>query len=162
MINIKIMCVGKIKEKSLSSLLSEYEKRISKYAKIDIIEVQDEKFDKNLSENDINIIKEKESNKIIDKINKLSNPFLIALDLKGDNLNSIEFAKQIEKIPIKGYSTIVFVIGGSLGISDKLLSMANEKICFSSLTFPHQLIRVFLLEQIFRAFKIINNENYHH
>lgn len=162
MINIKIMCVGKIKEKSLSSLLSEYEKRISKYAKIDIIEVQDEKFDKNLSENDINIIKEKESNKIIDKINKLSNPFLIALDLKGDNLNSIEFAKQIEKIPTKGYSTIVFVIGGSLGISDKLLNMANEKICFSSLTFPHQLIRVFLLEQIFRAFKIINNENYHH
>ena len=162
MINIKIMCVGKIKEKSLSSLLSEYEKRISKYAKIDIIEVQDEKFDKNLSENDINIIKEKESNKIIDKINKLSNPFLIALDLKGDNLDSIDFAKQIEKIPIKGYSTIVFVIGGSLGISDKLLSMANEKICFSSLTFPHQLIRVFLLEQIFRAFKIINNENYHH
>ena len=162
MINIKIMCVGKIKEKSLSSLLSEYEKRISKYAKIDIIEVQDEKFDKNLSENDISIIKEKESNKIIDKINKLSNPFLIALDLKGDNLDSIYFAKQIEKIPIKGYSTIVFVIGGSLGISDKLLSMANEKICFSSLTFPHQLIRVFLLEQIFRAFKIINNENYHH
>lgn len=162
MINIKIMCVGKIKEKSLSSLLSEYEKRISKYAKIDIIEVQDEKFDKNLSENDINIIKEKESNKIIDKINKLSNPFLIALDLKGDNLNSIEFAKKIEKIPTKGYSTIVFVIGGSLGISDKLLSMANKKICFSSLTFPHQLIRVFLLEQIFRAFKIINNENYHH
>lgn len=162
MINIKIMCVGKIKEKSLSSLLSEYEKRISKYAKIDIIEVQDEKFDKNLSENDISIIKEKESNKIIDKINKLSNPFLIALDLKGDNLDSIDFAKQIEKIPIKGYSTIVFVIGGSLGISDKLLSMANEKICFSSLTFPHQLIRVFLLEQIFRAFKIINNENYHH
>ena len=162
MINMKIMCVGKIKEKSLSSLLSEYEKRISKYAKIDIIEVQDEKFDKNLSENDISIIKEKESNKIIDKINKLSNPFLIALDLKGDNLDSIDFAKQIEKIPIKGYSTIVFVIGGSLGISDKLLSMANEKICFSSLTFPHQLIRVFLLEQIFRAFKIINNENYHH
>ena len=162
MINIKIMCVGKIKEESLSSLLSEYEKRISKYAKIDIIEVQDEKFDKNLSENDISIIKEKESNKIIDKINKLSNPFLIALDLKGDNLDSIDFAKQIEKIPIKGYSTIVFVIGGSLGISDKLLSMANEKICFSSLTFPHQLIRVFLLEQIFRAFKIINNENYHH
>lgn len=162
MINIKIMCVGKIKEKSLSSLLSEYEKRISKYAKIDIIEVQDEKFDKNLSENDINIVKEKESIKIIERIEKLNNPYLIALDLKGDNLDSIEFAKQIEKIPTKGFSTIVFVIGGSLGISSKLLNMANEKICFSSLTFPHQLIRVFLLEQIFRAFKIINNENYHH
>lgn len=162
MINIKIMCVGKIKEKSLSSLLSEYEKRISKYAKIDIIEVQDEKFDKNLSENDINIVKEKESIKIIERIEKLNNPYLIALDLKGDNLDSIEFAKQIEKIPTKGFSTIVFVIGGSLGISNKLLNMANEKICFSSLTFPHQLIRVFLLEQIFRAFKIINNENYHH
>ena len=162
MINIKIMCVGKIKEKSLSSLLSEYEKRISKYAKIDIIEVQDEKFEKNLSENDINIVKEKESIKIIERIEKLNNPYLIALDLKGDNLDSIEFAKQIEKIPTKGFSTIVFVIGGSLGISSKLLNMANEKICFSSLTFPHQLIRVFLLEQIFRAFKIINNENYHH
>ena len=162
MINIKIMCVGKIKEKSLSSLLSEYEKRISKYAKLDVIEVQDEKFEKSLSDNDANIIKEKESNKIIEKIKKLNKPYLIALDLNGENLTSVEFSKQLETIPIKGYSTIVFIIGGSLGISKKLLDMVNKKICFSSLTFPHQLIRVFLLEQIFRAFKIINNENYHH
>ena len=162
MINIKIMCVGKIKEKSLFSLLSEYEKRISKYAKLDIIEVQDEKFEKNLSDNDVNIIKEKESNKLIEKINKINKPYLIALDLNGENFTSIEFSKQLENIPIKGYSTIVFVIGGSLGISKKLLNIVNKKICFSSLTFPHQLIRIFLLEQIFRAFKIINNENYHH
>lgn len=162
MIHIKIICVGKIKENSLSSLISEYEKRISKYAKIDIIEVQDEKFDKNLSDLDIDIIKEKESNKVIEKINKLNKPYIIALDVNGKKLSSTKFAKEIENIPTHGYSTIVFLIGGSLGMSNKLLNMANEKICFSSLTFPHQLIRIFLLEQIFRAYKIINNENYHH
>lgn len=162
MINIKIMCVGKIKDKNLSSLILEYKKRISKYAKIDILEVEDEKFSQNLYDLDIQIIKEKESKKILEKINKLNKPYVIALDLKGKNFSSVEFSKKIENISINGFSTIVFIIGGSLGISDELLNKCNERICFSSLTFPHQLIRLFLCEQIFRAFKIINNETYHH
>ena len=162
MINIKIMCVGKIKDKSLSSLISEYQKRISKYAKLDIIEVEDEKFSLNLSDLDIKIVKEKECNKLIEKINKLYKPYIIALDLNGKNFSSVGFSQKIENISVNGFSTIVFVIGGSLGISDELLNKTNDKICFSSLTFPHQLIRLFLCEQIFRAFKIINNETYHH
>lgn len=162
MINIKIMCVGKIKDKNLSSLLFEYTKRISKYAKIDVIEFEDEKFGQNISEADIKIVKEKESKKILSKLSKLNKPFVFALDLNGINLSSTKFAKKIEEVSVNGYSTIVFLIGGSLGMSKELLSTCNEKICFSSLTFPHQLIRVFLCEQIFRAFKIINNETYHH
>lgn len=162
MINIKIMCVGKVKDKNLSYLISEYQKRISKYAKLDIIEVEDEKLSQDLSDLDIKIIKEKECNRILEKINKLNKSYVIALDLNGKNFSSVEFSKKIENISINGFSTIVFVIGGSLGISDELLSRSNYKICFSSLTFPHQLIRLFLCEQIFRAFKIINNETYHH
>ena len=92
----------------------------------------------------------------------INKPYIIALDLKGSSLSSIQFSKQIEDIVVNGFSTIVFLIGGSLGMSDKLLNICNKKICFSLLTFPHQLIRLFLLEQIFRAFKIINNETYHH
>lgn len=162
MIDIKIISVGKIKDKNLSSLIYEYTKRITKYAKIDIIEVEDEKFSQNISNADINIIKEKESNKVINKIDKLTKPYVIALDLKGKSLTSVELSKKIEDIAVNGFSTIVFIIGGSLGISEKLLNRCDFKICFSSLTFPHQLIRVFLLEQIFRSFKIINNETYHH
>lgn len=162
MLNIKILCVGKVKNKDLSSLISEYKKMISKYAKLDILELEDEKFPTNLSKSDIYIIKEKESNKIIDKIKKINKPYIISLDLNGTKFTSINFAKEIEKISIKGYSNIIFVIGGSLGISDELLSICNDSICFSTLTFPHQLIRLFLCEQIFRSFKILNNETYHH
>lgn len=162
MMNIKIMCVGKIKDKPLSSLISEYQKRISKYAKIDIIEVEDEKFSQNLSDLDIKIVKEKECNKLIEKINKLNKPYIIALDLKGKGLSSVEFSQKIQNISVNGFSTIVFLIGGSLGISEELLNKCNDKLCFSTLTFPHQLIRLFLCEQVFRAFKIINNETYHH
>ena len=162
MINIKIMCVGKIKDKNLFSLISEYQKRISKYAKLDIIEVDDEKISQNISDLDIKNVKEKECNKILEKINKLNKPYVIALDLKGKNFSSVEFSQKIESISVNGFSTVIFIIGGSLGISDELLNKCNDKFCFSSLTFPHQLIRLFLCEQIFRAFKIINNETYHH
>lgn len=162
MINIKIVCVGKIKDKNLEGLINEYTKRISKYAKIDIIEVEDEKVSPTLSNAEIEIIKVKESNKVINKLEKLNKPYIIALDLNGTKLSSIDFSEKIENIVTNGFSTIVFLIGGSLGMSNKLLDICNYKVCFSSLTFPHQLIRLFLLEQIFRAFKISNNETYHH
>lgn len=162
MMNIKIISVGKIKDKNLSELIDEYKKRISKYAKIDIIEVEDEKVSTNLSNADIEIIKEKESNRVLNKLEKLNKPYIIALDLNGINLSSIEFSQKIDNIVTNGFSTIVFLIGGSLGMSDKLIELSNYKVCFSSLTFPHQLIRLFLLEQIFRALKISNNETYHH
>ena len=162
MINIKIMCVGKIKDKNLLSLINEYQKRISKYAKLEIIDVEDEKIPSSLSSMDMENIKEKESNKIINKLEKLNKPYIIALDLSGNELTSPDFSDKIQNIAFNGYSTIVFLIGGSLGMSSKLIQMSNYRVCFSKLTFPHQLIRLFLLEQIFRAFKISNNETYHH
>lgn len=162
MINIKIMCVGKIKDKNLLSLINEYQKRISKYAKLEIIDVEDEKIPSSLSSMDMENIKEKESNKIINKLEKLNKPYIIALDLSGNELTSPDFSDKIQNIALNGNSTIVFLIGGSLGMSNKLIQMSNYKVCFSKLTFPHQLIRLFLLEQIFRAFKISNNETYHH
>lgn len=161
MLNIKVMCVGKVKEKSLKDLINEYEKRISKYAKIEIIEIDDEKIPQNASvalEEQIKII---ESKKILDKLIKYPTSNIILLDLKGKQYTSEEFAYKIENIQTYSSSTIIFVIGGSLGMSKDLLEYSTDKICFSKMTFPHQLIRVFLLEQIFRAFKIINNETYH-
>ena len=162
MINIKIMCVGKIKDKNLLSLINEHQKRTSKYAKLEIIDVEDEKIPSSLSSMDMENIKEKESNKIINKLEKLNKPYIIALDLSGNELTSPDFSDKIQNIALNGNSTIVFLIGGSLGMSSKLIQMSNYKVCFSKLTFPHQLIRLFLLEQIFRAFKISNNETYHH
>jgi len=161
MLNIKIMCVGKIREKSLKELLDEYEKRISKYAKLEIIELDDDKIPQNASPAIEEQVKISESNKLIEKIKKFPNANVILLDLKGKQYSSEEFAEKIDNIQTYSSSTIIFVIGGSLGMSQELLNLSNDKICFSKMTFPHQLIRVFLLEQIFRAFKILNNETYH-
>lgn len=161
MLNIKIICVGKIREKSLKDLCDEYSKRISKYAKLEIIEIEDEKIPTNSSDAIEEQVKITESNKIIDKLNKFPNSKVILLDLNGKELDSVEFSKEIENISTYSSSNIIFVIGGSLGMSHELLDFSKDKICFSKMTFPHQLIRVFLLEQIFRAFKIMNNETYH-
>lgn len=162
MLNIKIICVGKIKEKSLKDLCDEYTKRLSKYSKIEIIELDDEKLPQNINDTEVYKIKNLESKKIKEKIDKIGKCTLFFLDLKGKEYSSKEFANKIDTLATYGTSTLVFVIGGSLGMSDELLSISNNKICFSKMTFPHQLIRVFLLEQIFRAFKILNNETYHH
>ncbi len=161
MLNIKIVCVGKIREKSLKDLISEYEKRIGKYAKLEIIELDDEKIPQNASSSIEEQVKITESNKILDKLKKYPNASILLLDLKGKQYTSEEFAEKIDNIQTYSSSTIVFVIGGSLGMSQELLNYSQDKICFSKMTFPHQLIRVFLLEQIFRAFKILNNETYH-
>ncbi len=161
MLNIKILCIGKIKEKSLKELNDEYVKRLSKYCKLEIIELEDEKIPVNVSLKTENIIKQKESLKILDKLAKYEKSNVYLLDLTGKEYNSVEFSNIIEKATNVS-SSLVFVIGGSLGMSEELLNYTKNKLCFSKLTFPHQLIRIFLLEQIFRGFKILNNETYHH
>ena len=158
MLNINIICVGKIKEKYLKDAIEEYSKRLSRYCKLNIIELPDEKIPDKLNDSLSHEIKKKECNNIINHIKKDS--YIIALDLKGKQFTSEEFSKKLENISMEN-SSITFIIGGSLGLNEDLLSKCHEKVCFSKMTFPHQLIRVFLLEQIFRSFKISNNETYH-
>lgn len=159
MLHINLICVGKIKEKYLKDAISEYSKRLSKYCILNIIELSDEKVPENLNASLQNIIIQKESDKILSSMKP--NSYNIALDLKGVELSSEEFSDTLNKIALNYNSNITFIIGGTLGMSDKLLQSCDKLICFSKMTFPHQLIRVFLLEQLFRAFKIQNNETYH-
>ena len=161
MLNIKIICVGKIKEISLRELINEYVKRLSKYTKLEIIELDDEKIPQNASSTIEEQIINVESNKIIEKLSKYPNSKIFILDLKGKEYSSEQFAQKINQTQTYGNSTIIFIIDGSLGISQELLNISKDKICFSKMTFPHQLIRLFLIEQIYRAFKILNNEAYH-
>ena len=158
MININIICVGKIKEKYLKDAIQEYSKRLSKYCKLSIIEIPDESIPDNVNDKMSNIIKEIEGKKILSHI---KNSYIIALDLKGTQYTSEEFSNKINNISLNFNSNISFIIGGSLGLSNEVVNSSNELLCFSKMTFPHQLIRVFLLEQIYRAFKILNNESYH-
>lgn len=157
--NIRIICLGKIKEQSLATLIDEYKKRITKYANIEIIELSDESVPTNPSEKDILNIKKLEANKIKSKIHPTD--FVISLDQYGKQLTSEELSDKIQDITLKGFSTIDFVIGGTTGLDKELVTNSNLVLSFSKLTFPHQLIRLFLSEQIFRAFKIMNNEKYH-
>ena len=158
MLNIHIVCVGKIKEKYLKDAILEYSKRLSKYCKLEIIELQDEKIPDKLNSSLENEIKNKECLNILNHLPKDS--FNIALDLKGKEFSSEEFSKKLDSLSMEN-SHICFIIGGSLGLTKELLDKCNFKICFSKMTFPHQLIRVFLLEPIFRAFKISHGETYH-
>ncbi len=158
MLTINIICVGKIKENYLKNAIAEYTKRLSKYCKLNITELPDEKIPDKLNSALESEIKNKECNNIINHLKNGS--YIIALDLKGKELSSEEFSKKIDNISMD-FSNITFIIGGSLGLNKTLLDMCNFKICFSKMTFPHQLIRIFLLEQIFRAFKISNGETYH-
>lgn len=159
MLNINVICVGKIKENYLKEAIDEYSKRLSKYCNLKIIELQDEKLPNKINDSIISEIKERECSKILNTLRK--DTYIIALDLKGKQYKSEEFSEKIENIKVRGYSTINFIIGGTLGLTEELLSKTNELVCFSKMTFPHQLIRVFLLEQLFRSFKISNNETYH-
>lgn len=159
MLNINIICVGKLKEKYLKEAVLEYCKRLSKYCNLKIIEISDEKLPSKINKNTVQEVKNKEAIKILNNIKKDS--YIISLDLFGKQFTSEEFSEKIENISVRGYSSITFIIGGTLGISKEVLNKSSELICFSKMTFPHQLIRVFLLEQLFRAFKISNNETYH-
>ena len=149
---IKIICVGKIKEKYYIDAIKEYQKRLQKYCKLEIIECND--YD--LGEIDKNKTCEKEE--ILKKINDKDQ--IITMEIEGKMLSSVEFAQEIEKISIN-HSNITFIIGGSYGIDDEIKKISNLKLSFSKLTFPHQLFRVILLEQLYRVYKINNNESYH-
>ena len=159
MLNVNIICVGIIKESFFRDAIDEYSKRLNSYCSLNIIELKDEKIPNNPSEKDNQIIKEKEGNNILSHIKK--DTYIICLDLKGKQYTSEEFSQKINNISNNISSSITFIIGGSLGISQNVLKKANESISFSKMTFPHQLFRVILLEQIYRAFKIMNNETYH-
>lgn len=159
MLHIDLICVGKLKESYLKSAISEYSKRLSKYCTLSIIEISDEPIPEKLNQIIIEDIKNKEGKKILKFCKKSS--YLFVLDLKGHQFTSEEFAKEIENISLQSNSHITFVIGGSLRLSEEVLHSADKRICFSKMTFPHQLIRVFLLEQLFRSFKILNHETYH-
>ena len=159
MLSIRIVCVGKLKEDYLKSAILEYSKRLSKYCHLEIVEIADEQLPSKLNNSIISSIKEKECAKIMEHLKKDS--YVFCLDLSGKEFSSFDFSNKLSDIALNYNSSITFVIGGTLGLTDDILCMCNCKICFSKMTFPHQLIRVFLLEQIFRAFKISNNEVYH-
>lgn len=157
--NIKIICLGKLKEKYLTQGIDEYLKRISKYANINIIELPDEMIPDNPSEKEVLAIKTLEAQKIMKHIKPTD--YVFTLDLRGKELSSEQFAQKITDATVSGYNSFCFIIGGTVGLDDQLVANSNFVISFSKLTFPHQLIRLFLTEQIFRCFKIINNEKYH-
>ena len=157
--NIKIIAVGKIKEKYIKDGIDEFTKRLSRYGKLEIIEVNDEKAPENLSKKEIENIKEREGLKIISKIPQ--NSFIISLEIKGKTLSSEELSKKMESLMIDGVNDITFIIGGSLGLSKEVSEMSNFKLSFSKMTFPHQMMRLILLEQIYRGFRIIKGEPYH-
>jgi len=157
--NIDILAVGKIKEKYLNEGIGEYSKRLSRYCSLNIIEVDDEKAPENLSDKEMEMIKAKEGEKLMSKIP--SGAFVVALAIEGKQLSSQALSEKISDIMVDGNSHIVFVIGGSLGLSGEILKRANLKLSFSKMTFPHQLMRMILLEQIYRSFRIMRNEPYH-
>ena len=156
---IDICCVGKVKESSFREMINEYKKRLSRYANVSIKEVADEKTPDNASSAEEEIIKNKEGARLLNVLKDDSYKIILAID--GKNLSSPELADKIDKIGLSGKSHIQFVIGGSLGLSDDVIKKADMKLSFGRMTFPHQLMRVILLEQIYRSYRIISNEPYH-
>ncbi len=157
--NIKIICVGKLKEKYLKMAQDEYLKRLGSYAKVEVIEIKDEDIKENFSESEVELAKEKEGAGILSKIK--DRDIVFTLEIEGKQRTSEEFASELEDMMVHGNSDVAFVIGGSCGISKEVMARSDRKISFSKMTFPHQIIRINLLEQIYRAFKIIKNEPYH-
>jgi len=158
-VNISIVTVGKLKEKYLKQGIEEYTKRLSSYAKIDIIELADEKAPEHLSETDMLIVKQREGERILAKISP--DTHVIALAIEGNMKSSEQLAENLDRLATYGKSKVAFVIGGSLGLSEEVMKRANETLSFSKMTFPHQLMRLILVEQIYRAFRINRNEPYH-
>ena len=157
--NITIYCVGKVKEKLYRDAIDEYAKRLSRYCKLSIVEVTDEKTPDNASPVEEAQIKEKEGQRLLSKIS--DSTYLIALAIDGKGLSSTDLADKVNSLGLSGKSNIGFVIGGSLGLSDEVLKRADYKLSFSAMTFPHQLMRVILREQAYRAYRIISGEPYH-
>ena len=157
--NITVVSVGKIKEKYLVDGIAEYSKRLSKYCKLNLIEVPDEKAPENLSVQDELIVKKKEGVRILSKIKE--NTYLIVLAIEGEQLTSEKLSEKLEKLMVEGVSDISFVIGGSLGLSDEVMERSDYKLSFSKMTFPHQLMKMVLLEQVYRGWRIMKGEPYH-
>ena len=155
MISINIVCVGNLKEKYWKDAISEYQKRISAFANLNIVEVKESIY--GASEKEILLAKKEEA----EKLEKYKNGYCVALEIKGKTFDSEGFAKHISSLMISGNSQITFFIGGSYGLDKNFSDSVNEKLSFSEFTFPHQLMRVILTEQIYRAFTIINNKTYH-
>lgn len=156
---ITILAVGKIKEKFYREALAEYVKRLSRYTKFSIVEVSDEMTPDSASEAMENQIKEKEADRLMKHIKEDS--YVISLEIGGRRLNSVDFSNRINNLLVSGKSDIIFVIGGSLGLHEKVTKRADFALSFSDMTFPHQLMRVILAEQIYRGFRIMHNEPYH-
>ena len=156
---ITVLCVGKVKEKFFTDAIKEYSKRLSRYCKLEIVEVADEKTPDGASELVVSQIKEKEAERMEKYLP--DSAYVIALAIEGKKLTSEKLAKKIDSLGISGTSHLVFLIGGSLGMSDRLLKRADYLLSFSDMTFPHQLMRVILLEQVYRSYRIIHGEPYH-
>lgn len=159
MIKITVIAVGRLKEKYLYDACCEYIKRLGLYAKLNVVEIAEERCGDNPSASEIENVKQKEGQRIIAKIPKGS--FVAAMCIEGVQLSSEDFAKKIESTAVAGFGEIVFIIGGSFGLSDEVKALGNIKLSFGKLTLPHQLMRVVLLEQIYRAFTILNHTKYH-
>ncbi len=157
--NIQIITVGKLKEKYLKMGMDEYTKRLGSYAKMELIEVADEKAPENLSDADMEIVKKKEADRILSKI--APDTYVIALAIEGKMKSSEQLAADLESLMTYGKSKIAFVIGGSLGLHEDVMKRSDEKLSFSKMTLPHQLMKLVLLEQIYRAFRIMRGEPYH-
>nr|WP_276324746.1 23S rRNA (pseudouridine(1915)-N(3))-methyltransferase RlmH [Orenia marismortui] len=158
-VNIKVISVGKIKENYINQGINEFVKRLQRHVNLEIIEVKDERISGNLSSSEMNQVKEEEADKILDKIDNRS--YTIALDPQGKPMTSEGLAKSISNLQVQGYSSIEFIIGGALGLHQKIRDTADYVLSFSHMTFTHQMIRLILLEQVYRAFKIMKNEPYH-
>ena len=156
---VNIVAVGKIKEKYLKDAIAEYSKRLSKYCKLEIVEVADEKTPDNASEIVEDAIRAKEAERILKYVK--DDAFVLTLEINGKQLSSEELADKIHKLGVQGTSHIIFIIGGSIGLGQEVLQKSNYALSFSKMTFPHQLMRVVLLEQIYRAYRILNGEPYH-
>lgn len=157
--HVTVIAVGKIKERFYSEAIAEYVKRLSKYIKLEVIEVADEKTPDNMSNREAELIKAKEGERILSRIP--AGAYVIALAIQGKSLTSEELSKKIESLGLQGDSRVVFIIGGSIGLADAVLDQADFKLSFSKMTFPHRLMRVILLEQVYRSFRIMRNEPYH-
>lgn len=157
--NITVVCVGKIKESYFRDGIGEYSKRLSKYCKLSVIEVADEKTPEKASEHVEELIKEKEAERILKNLKEDS--YVIALAIEGKKWDSVTLSNHVSQLMVEGKSNLVFVIGGSLGLHKSVLARADEKMSFSDMTFPHQLMRLILLEQVYRCFRIMSNEPYH-
>lgn len=157
--NIKIIAVGKIKEKYIKEGIKEFSKRLSRYCSLDIIEVDDEKAPEKLSNKEMELVKNKEGEKILGKIP--ANSYIIPLVINGKSLSSEDLSEKMSDIMVSGINDITFIIGGSLGLSNDIISKSDFKISFSKMTFPHQLMRLILLEQVYRGFRIMKGEPYH-